>query len=101
MTYVGKDSEKLKHSLVNVADGFGPSLPDGFEVTASKSLALCDSITSSDAAAMLPPRETVIATFPSSYSNGLPRQALGEIAVIAIVLVDSRWRSRSQRGCIS
>ena len=55
MTYVEKDSEKLKDSPHNVADGFDPSLPDESEVPASKSLALCDSITLSDAAATLPP----------------------------------------------
>jgi len=55
MTYVEKDSEKLKDSPHNVAEGFDPSLPDESELPASKSLALCDRITLSDAAATLPP----------------------------------------------
>ena len=63
-TYVGKDSEKSKDSPDNVADGFEPSPPDESELAASKSLVLCDTITSSDAAATLPPREAVIVTFP-------------------------------------
>lgn len=63
-TYVGKDSERLKVSPDNVADGFEPSLPDGSGLPASKSLVVCDKITSSDAAATLPPREAVITTFP-------------------------------------
>ena len=53
--YVGKGSEKSKHSPDNVADGFEPSLPDEPELTASKSLTLCDRITSSDAAVTFPP----------------------------------------------
>ena len=53
--YVGKGSEKLKHSPDNVANDFEPSLPDESELTASKSLTLRDRIDSSDAAATLPP----------------------------------------------
>lgn len=62
--YVGKDKEKLNDCLDSVADGFEPSLPGEPEFAASKSLTLCDRITSSDAAATFPPWEAVIATFP-------------------------------------
>jgi hypothetical protein len=34
--YVGKDKEKSNDSPDSVADGFGPSLPDEPELTASK-----------------------------------------------------------------
>ena len=55
MMYVGNDNEKLKDSPDSVADGLDPSLPEEFELAAWKSLALCDRITLSDAAATLPP----------------------------------------------
>lgn len=77
--YVGNDNEKPKHPPNNVADGLELSPLDEPEPTASKSLTLCDRTTSSDAAATLPPWETVIATFPSSYWDGPARQMPGGI----------------------
>jgi len=85
VVYVGNDSEKSKRSPDSVADGLEPSLPDEPELKATKSLTLRDRITSSDAAMMLPPRQTVVATFPSSYPDDPGRQAPGGVKVATTV----------------